>query len=139
MAAGGTVWFVNFADQRIWKLDEGAEPVPVTPEGSPEGGGWRFADLILDARRGRLIAVGELHGQPARAEPLNVLVSVETSPGGPHAPVVIATGADFYGDAPPCRRREPAGLDRVEPPQHAVGRNEADGGRRSGFRQSWRA
>ena len=96
MAAGGTVWFVNFIDQRIWRLDEGTEPVPVTPEGGGDGG-WRFADLILDKRRGRLIAVGELHGQPGHAEPLNVLVSVEARPDGPQAPIVIATGADFYG------------------------------------------
>jgi dipeptidyl aminopeptidase/acylaminoacyl peptidase len=96
VAAGGTVWFVNFIDQRIWRLDEGTEPVPVTPEGSPEGG-WRFADLIFDEHRGRLIAVGELHGQPGRVEPLNVLVSVEAWPDGPQVPIVIATGADFYG------------------------------------------
>ena len=66
VAAGGTVWFVNFTDQRIWRLDEGAEPVPVTPEGGPDGG-WRFADLIFDERRGRLIAVGELQAGQSRA------------------------------------------------------------------------
>jgi hypothetical protein len=33
VAADGTVWFVNFTDQRIWRLDEDTEPVPVTPEG----------------------------------------------------------------------------------------------------------
>jgi dipeptidyl aminopeptidase/acylaminoacyl peptidase len=100
VAADGTVWFVNFTDQRIWRLDEGTEPVPVTSEGDeggPVGGGWRFADLILDARRDRLIAVGELHGRQGHAEPLNVLVSVTARPAAPQAPVVIATGADFYG------------------------------------------
>jgi dipeptidyl aminopeptidase/acylaminoacyl peptidase len=93
VAAGGTVWFVNFTDQRIWRLDDGAEPVPVTIEGA----GWRFADLILDAGRRRLIAVGELHQGLGHEEPLNVLVSVEARPAGPVTPVIIATGADFYG------------------------------------------
>lgn len=74
VAADGTVWFVNFTDQRIWRLDEGTEPVPVTPESEEDGpaGGWRFADLIFDARRDRLIAVGELHGRPGDAEPLRI-------------------------------------------------------------------
>lgn len=98
VAAGGTVWFVNFADQRIWRLEEGAEPVPVTVEGA----GWRFADLVLDAPRDRLIAVGELHGESGNGgsghgEPLNVLVSVPARPPAPAAPETLAAGADFYG------------------------------------------
>jgi dipeptidyl aminopeptidase/acylaminoacyl peptidase len=91
VAAGGTVWFVNFMDQRIWRIDPGAEPVPVTVD----TGGWRYADLVLDARRGRLIAVGERHREAG--EPLNALVSVEAAPSEPRDPVVIASGADFYG------------------------------------------
>jgi hypothetical protein len=29
VAADGTVWFVNLTDQRIWRLDEDTEPVPL--------------------------------------------------------------------------------------------------------------
>ena len=39
----GTLWFVNWADQRLYRLDPGGEPVPVTPE--PEvARGERYAD-----------------------------------------------------------------------------------------------
>ena len=36
---GGTAWFANFADQRLYRQDEGAEPVAITPAG------YRYADI----------------------------------------------------------------------------------------------
>ncbi len=30
--AGGIAWFSNWADQRLWRVDPGAEPIPVTEE-----------------------------------------------------------------------------------------------------------
>jgi hypothetical protein len=53
----GTVYFSNFADQRIYRRPAGAEPQPLTPEA-----GRRYADMIVD--RDRLIAVRE---DPTRA------------------------------------------------------------------------
>src|SRR5947209_15465670 len=52
----GTVWFSNFADQRLYRQDPGVPPIPITPEKD-----IRQADLTLDERRQRLIAVREDH------------------------------------------------------------------------------
>ncbi|MPY76098.1 MAG: prolyl oligopeptidase family serine peptidase [Alphaproteobacteria bacterium] len=82
----GTVWFCNDADQRIYRQDAGEAPVAVTPAGSR-----RFADLIVDAGRRRLIAVLEDHGAGGK-EPANSLVAVAA--GGTIE--TLAAGADFY-------------------------------------------
>ena len=55
----GTVWFSNFADQRLYRQDPGRPPMPITPEKD-----IRQADLMLDERRQRLIAVREDRGRP---------------------------------------------------------------------------
>jgi hypothetical protein len=46
-ADGTTVWFSDFADQRLWRVDAGGEPRPVTPSrrswrpgGMPTHGSW---------------------------------------------------------------------------------------------------
>lgn len=61
---GNRVWFCNDADQRVYcqSLDDHDPPRPLTPEGV------RFADLIPDARRQRLIGVFEDHRQPGEAK-----------------------------------------------------------------------
>ena len=69
---GGTSWlpvpagpahdlvFVHFADQRLYRLVAGGDPQPLTPEpGQPAG--LRYADLQLDQRRDRVLAVRETH------------------------------------------------------------------------------
>lgn len=87
LAADGTVYFSNFADQRIWRLKPGSEPTPLTPEGK-----LRFADCVLDAPRNRLIAVCEDH-TTRDDEPPNRLVAVELADGRIST---LAEGADFY-------------------------------------------
>lgn len=82
----GTVWFCNDADQRIYRQDAGEAPVAVTPAGSR-----RFADLIVDAGRRRVIAVSEDHGAGGK-EPANSLVAV----GAGGTVETLAAGADFY-------------------------------------------
>jgi dipeptidyl aminopeptidase/acylaminoacyl peptidase len=86
----GSVYFVNDADQRLWRQDAGDTPRPLTPE---SGGRVRFADLEIDATRGRLICVREEHGQ---GEASNCLVAVPLAGG---VPQVLASGADFYASA----------------------------------------
>ena len=49
---------VEFKDQRVYRLTPGAAPVPLTPE---SGGALRYADLVLDLPRQRLLAVREDH------------------------------------------------------------------------------
>ncbi len=88
---GGRIWFVNFDDQRIYYCDEATPPRPLTAAGP-----WRYADMILDGSRGRLVCVREDHSRVGE-EPVNALVSVDITSG---AVRVIAEGHDFY--ASPC-------------------------------------
>jgi len=87
VAARGTAYFVNDRDQRVYSCRPGAEPQALT-----EPGVRRYADLIVDARRARLIAVCEDHaGSP---EPINTLVGISlTNPG---ETAVLVSGHDFY-------------------------------------------
>ncbi len=88
MVADGTVWFSNYADQRIHTLEPGGEPKPLTPEAA-----HRYADTALDKPRGRLLAVREDHS--GAGEAVNAVVSIDLKTG---AQQVLADGADFYSD-----------------------------------------
>ena len=80
----GTVYFSNFADQRVYRQAPGMAPEPLTREG------YFYADFRVDVMRDRLIAVREDHS--AAGEPVNTIVAI----GG--ADTVLAAGADFYSD-----------------------------------------
>jgi dienelactone hydrolase len=87
--ANGTLYFSHDKDQRLYRLGRGAaEPEPLTPEGP-----FRYADGVIDARRGLWIGVREDHTVPER-EPANKLVAIGLSP--PHDTRVLAEGHDFY-------------------------------------------
>lgn len=88
---GQTVFFSNFADQRLYRQDPGAEPRPITPEAE-----LRYADGVIDRRRNRLICVREDHTVPGR-EPVNTLVSVALD-GDAQGGQVIVSGNDFYSN-----------------------------------------
>jgi len=81
----GTVYFANFTDQRIYGRAPGGEPAPLTPES-----GRRYADMVVDRLRGRLIAVREDH---AASEPVNEIVGVDPETGEER---VLVSGNDFY-------------------------------------------
>jgi dipeptidyl aminopeptidase/acylaminoacyl peptidase len=81
----GTVYFSNFADQRIYRLGPDGAPAPLTPET-----GRRYADMVVDLGRGRLIAVREDH---AGHEPVNEIVGVDFESGEER---VLVSGNDFY-------------------------------------------
>jgi dipeptidyl aminopeptidase/acylaminoacyl peptidase len=86
----GDVYFANFADQRLYRQPGGGDPQPLTPAG------YFYADLRMDAARGRLLAVREDHRQ-AGVEPAAAIVAVR--PGSVEdAGVVLVSGADFYSD-----------------------------------------
>ena len=82
----GDIWFCNDKDQRIYRQSAGGAPQPLTVLGRR-----RFADLVVDPWRRRVIAVCEDHGKE-NAEPVNSLVSVAED----GTIETIATGADFY-------------------------------------------
>jgi dipeptidyl aminopeptidase/acylaminoacyl peptidase len=90
-ARGGVVVGVEFKDQRLYRLAPGAEPVPLTPE---SGGRLRYADLVLDLPRRRVLAVREDHR--GEGEPANTLVAVPLDGAEPHDGEVLAAGHDFY-------------------------------------------
>jgi dipeptidyl aminopeptidase/acylaminoacyl peptidase len=83
--AKGTLWYSDDTDGRIHRQDPGAAPAAVSPQGP-----WRYADLLRDAARRRIIAVREDHS--GDGEPANALVAL----GDDGAVVVLAEGADFY-------------------------------------------
>ncbi|MGY1653800.1 prolyl oligopeptidase family serine peptidase [Geodermatophilus sp. SYSU D01119] len=95
--AGGTVWFTHFDDQRLYRLDPGADgPVAVTPE--PElPAGVRYADLTPTGD-GALLAVRETHtASGAAADVVNEVVRV--APDG--SAEVLVSGPDFVSDPRP--------------------------------------
>jgi len=96
----GTVYFVNFADQRLYRQEVGGAPQPITPEKD-----LRYADAVLDHRRGRMICVREDHTF-ADHEAVNALISLELPKGGEGQ--VLVSGNDFYSS--PCLDPEGAQL-----------------------------
>lgn len=85
LADKGIVYFTNDQDQRIWRDAPGAKPAPLTPEGP-----WRYADMVADPARGRLIAVREDHSGSGEAK--NGLVAIDLASG---AVSVLWQGSDF--------------------------------------------
>jgi dipeptidyl aminopeptidase/acylaminoacyl peptidase len=89
----GTLWFTEFVDQRLYRLDAGSDaPVAVTPE--PElPAGVRHADFRVTSEG--LLAVRETHAEGDRpAEVVNELVRVAAD-----ATEVLVSGPDFVSDA----------------------------------------
>lgn len=86
-----TIYFSNFADQRIYKQTINSQPEPLTEESKK-----RYADFIIDRQRNRLICVCEDHTQ-ANQEPANSLVSINLNTGKVQ---LLVSGRDFY--ASPC-------------------------------------
>jgi dipeptidyl aminopeptidase/acylaminoacyl peptidase len=82
----GLVIFSNFADQRLYAHRPDEAPQPITPEDR-----LRYADMVMDAPRGRLIAVREDHRGDGEA--VNTLVAIPLN-GGPQE--VLVAGSDFY-------------------------------------------
>lgn len=77
---------MSYADQRVYRHRSGEAPQPLTPEDRR-----RYADIVVDAARNRLLAVCEDHR--AEGEPVNSLVAIDLA-GGKVYP--LAEGADFY-------------------------------------------
>jgi dipeptidyl aminopeptidase/acylaminoacyl peptidase len=89
-ADAGVAYYVEFADQRLRRLEAGAEPVLLTPEpDAPKR--LRYADGRPTADGDWFVCVHERHGI---GEPANEIVAVATD--GSMRTEVIASGADFY-------------------------------------------
>jgi dipeptidyl aminopeptidase/acylaminoacyl peptidase len=83
--AGDRLLFANDADQRLYRLDDGEPPQPVTPPG------LRYADGAATADGRRAFFVREDHR--AAGEPRNEIVALD--PAGSSAGTVLFGGSDF--------------------------------------------
>jgi dipeptidyl aminopeptidase/acylaminoacyl peptidase len=94
--AGGTLWFTEFSDQRLYRLEPGSDaPVAVTPEPAVPAG-VRHADLQV-LPDGQLLAVRETHpASGGAADVVDELVRV-----GPDGTEVLVSGPDFVSDPRP--------------------------------------
>jgi len=98
---GGRVYYTELADQRVYSLDPAGGPTPLTPPGP-----YRYADLVVDPVRNRLLALREDYARPG-LEPEAALVGIPlpAAPRGSSAASasstttgveVLASGDDFY-------------------------------------------
>ena len=89
----GVIYFSNNIDQRLYRQDAGRPPSPITP--APAGAAadaFRYADGVIDRRRGRMVCVREDH--TGAGEAITTLVAVDLS--GATATQVLVSGNDFY-------------------------------------------
>ncbi len=83
----GVIYFVNFKDQRLYRLEPGATPEALTP-----AEGYRYADFAFDSARGRLICIREDH--TGGGEAVNAIVAVPLS--GNDNGTILVEGCDFF-------------------------------------------
>ncbi|MBW4576514.1 MAG: S9 family peptidase [Aphanothece sp. CMT-3BRIN-NPC111] len=88
VVTNGTVYFSNFADQRLYRRTLDSEPQPLTPVGD-----FCYADGVIDQQHHRLYVVQEDRTGDTQ-EPANVLVSINLEDG--EDVQVLVSGADFY-------------------------------------------
>jgi dipeptidyl aminopeptidase/acylaminoacyl peptidase len=86
--AAGVAYYVDFPDQRLYRLAPGEAPEALTSEAA-----LRYADGIVDRRRGRLICVREDHTDSDR-EAVNSLASIYLDGSGRMRTLIA--GNDFY-------------------------------------------
>ena len=89
----GVVYASSFDDQRLYRIETDAQPVPITP--TVPGRRHRYADGRIAPDGSLWLGVRERHAESDRsADVVNELVAVPTD--GSTEPRVIATGRDFY-------------------------------------------
>jgi dipeptidyl aminopeptidase/acylaminoacyl peptidase len=84
----GTVYFSNFADQRLYRQQPGEAPQPITSTEKT-----RFADGVIDRYRNLIFCVREDHTAGGR-DAINTLVKINLA--GDTAGEIIVSGNDFY-------------------------------------------
>jgi len=85
---GDVIYFSNFSDQRIYRLDRGTQPRPVTPRVN-----MRYADGVMDQRRGLMFCVREDHSSSDQ-HAVNTIVNLGLD--GEDSGRVLVSGNDFY-------------------------------------------
>jgi dipeptidyl aminopeptidase/acylaminoacyl peptidase len=93
LTEGTTVYFANWSDQRLYRQDKGAAPVPITPE--PEiPRGLRYADGVIAMDGRAIVCVRERHVEGREA--FNEIVIFPTD--GSVEPDDLVSGNDFYSN-----------------------------------------
>ncbi len=90
-ARGDVLVFANFDDQRLYRIDGGGAPRPITPEPA-SARSLRYADMRFSPDGETIYCVRERHGDMPEA--VNEIVSLPAD--GGEAPRVLVTGNDFY-------------------------------------------
>ncbi len=91
---GETVYFSNYTDQRLYRVEPGGEPEPITPE-PPAPRAVRFAAPVVAGGGRYLIAVRERHPDPdTPSGVVNDVVAVPVD--GRSDPTVLLDGHDFF-------------------------------------------
>ncbi|WP_344411949.1 S9 family peptidase [Pseudonocardia ailaonensis] len=88
---GGVVWFANWADQRLYRLEPGGAPVPITPEPAQPRAD-RYADGFLAGDQ--LLVIRERHEGASATEVRNEIVRLPADRGSGE-PEVLVSGPDF--------------------------------------------
>jgi len=88
IVANDTVYFSNFADQRVYRKKRDELPVSITSDAA-----MRYADGTIDRKYRRLITIREDH-TVAPAQPVNTIVSIDTE--DDEGVEVLVSGNDFY-------------------------------------------
>jgi dipeptidyl aminopeptidase/acylaminoacyl peptidase len=87
----GKVYFSNYRDQRLYVQGPGSGPRAITPGGVD----LRYADGVVDRKRGRIVIVREDHRVRGR-QAVNTVVGIDLTEGGPGE--VLVSGNDFYSN-----------------------------------------
>ncbi len=94
----GVVWFTEWADQRLYRLDPGGAPVPLTPAPARPRAD-RYADGEVSPDGTRIVAVRERHLGAHATDVRNEVVLLDAAAPhggqGPREPEVLVSGPDF--------------------------------------------
>jgi dipeptidyl aminopeptidase/acylaminoacyl peptidase len=93
-ARDGVVWYVDFADQRLWRVAPGGEPVPLTSL-PPASAAVRFAEPVVSPDGRWLVCVRERHLGDEATDVEHDLVAFLADGGTEQEPVVLLGGHDF--------------------------------------------
>jgi len=88
--ANDTIYFCNFSDQHLYRQKLNGTPELLTRQES-----YRYADLVVDPKRNRLICIREDH--TGEGEAVNTIVSVDLNRGDNGT--ILVSGNNFYSNA----------------------------------------
>jgi dienelactone hydrolase len=85
----GVIYFVNYRDQRVYCQNPGAAPQALT-----FGEGYRYADMVMDRGRDRLICVREDH--TGTGEAINTIAAIDLRGSG--SGTILLSDNNFYAN-----------------------------------------